>query len=109
MAIDICSPLRYAVGDKDVIPIRLTEWLGAEDVADVTVTSDSASILEGTASVTAVQYVIKGKVTLAGDAVLIPFEIDNGDVAIGRLLVTIESSNANRKLVDRAIPIQIVG
>lgn len=109
MSIDISTPLRYAVGDKDVLPIRLTDWLGSEDVATVAVVSDSASLTAGSASVTTVPYTIKGKVTLAGDAVLVPFTVTNGTAAEARLLVTIQSSNASRKLVDRAIPIKIVG
>lgn len=108
MAIDISTPLRYGVGERDVIPIRLTSWLGQEDVATVTVTSDSASLVAGSASITTVPYTIKGKLTLPGDAVLIPFEVANGDARIGRLLVDIDSTNANRKLRDRSIPIQIV-
>jgi hypothetical protein len=58
--------------------------------------------------VSAEEETINGKVTAAGDAVLIPFEVLNGNVEVARILVDIQSSNPNRKLKDRAIPIKIV-
>lgn len=111
MALDIGTPVRKNVGEKDVIPVRLTDWLDGESVSTVTATIEAGvdSITVGTAIVSTTELTIVDKATAIGDAVLVPYTVANGDVDMARILLEVQSSNANRKLKDRAIPIRIVG
>lgn len=108
--IDIGNPVLRAVGDRDVARLRLSKWLNGETISDVRALAEPgvASVVVDDPTVNATELTVNKEVTPAGEAVLVPYHVADGDVELARILLRIQSSNPDRRMENRAIPIRIV-